>query len=130
MTKTSQEIISESDPRVDDRYKMLFESSRDGIYLADGSGRILDANAAMAELLGYSRDALLGMAARLLYADPDRLLELRERLAGGNGPVRDVETRLLKKDGREVPCLLTLLEEPSPGEAPGHQAILHDISER
>ncbi|MFP3948348.1 MAG: putative bifunctional diguanylate cyclase/phosphodiesterase [Longimicrobiales bacterium] len=130
MTKTSEEIISESDPTADDRYRTLFENSRDGIYLADGTGRILDANPAMTELFGYNRSELLGMASRLLYADPDHLLELQERMARGECPVRDVETRLLKKDGREITCLLTFVEDSSRDEAPGHQAILHDVTER
>jgi PAS domain S-box-containing protein len=43
------------------RYRRLFESARDGILILDaGTGRILDSNAFMTELLGYTQDELLG----------------------------------------------------------------------
>ena len=43
------------------RYRRLFEAARDGILLLDSDrGRITDANPFMTELLGYSRDELVG----------------------------------------------------------------------
>ena len=43
------------------RYRRLFEAARDGILLLDATeGRITDSNPFMTELLGYSRDELLG----------------------------------------------------------------------
>jgi PAS domain S-box-containing protein len=43
------------------RYRRLFEAARDGILILDvETGKIEDANAFMSELLGYSRDQLLG----------------------------------------------------------------------
>ena len=48
-------IIQES------RYRRLFESARDGILILDaGTGRIIDANPFLIELLGLSREQLLG----------------------------------------------------------------------
>ena len=43
------------------RYRRLFEAARDGILILDGDyGKIIDANPFMSELLGYSREQLLG----------------------------------------------------------------------
>ena len=43
------------------RYRRLFEAARDGILILDSqTGRIIDANPFMAELLGYSHDEFLG----------------------------------------------------------------------
>ncbi len=43
------------------RYRRLFEAARDGIFLLDiDSHKITDANPFMAELLGYSREELIG----------------------------------------------------------------------
>jgi PAS domain S-box-containing protein len=43
------------------RYRRLFETARDGILLLDSEhGKITDANPFMTELLGYSREELLG----------------------------------------------------------------------
>ena len=43
------------------RYRRLFETARDGIFLLDASsGEITDANPFLLELLGYSREEILG----------------------------------------------------------------------
>ena len=43
------------------RYRRLFETARDGILILNaGSGKIIDVNPFMVELLGYSRDEFLG----------------------------------------------------------------------
>ena len=43
------------------RYRRLFEAARDGILILDpGTRKIADANPFMSELLGYSREELLG----------------------------------------------------------------------
>ncbi|MBN1397682.1 MAG: PAS domain-containing protein [Bacteroidetes bacterium] len=45
------------------RYRRLFESAKDGILILDAeSGRIVDVNPYMVELLGYSRDNYFGKA--------------------------------------------------------------------
>jgi diguanylate cyclase (GGDEF)-like protein/PAS domain S-box-containing protein len=42
------------------RYRRLFETAKDGILLLDSeSGRVMDANASVAQMLGYSRDHFL-----------------------------------------------------------------------
>ena len=43
------------------RYRTLFEHAPDGILIADPRCRLLEANAGICRLLGYSRDALTGM---------------------------------------------------------------------
>jgi|GEM_PF-263733 len=45
----------------ENRYRRLFEASKDGILLVDpGTGAITDANPALTELLGYTREQVLG----------------------------------------------------------------------
>jgi len=44
----------------EERYRELFENSRDAIYLHDMSGRYLSVNSAAEDLSGYSRDEILG----------------------------------------------------------------------
>jgi diguanylate cyclase (GGDEF)-like protein/PAS domain S-box-containing protein len=42
------------------RYRRLFETAKDGIFLLDSeSGRVMDANASIVQMLGYSRDHFL-----------------------------------------------------------------------
>ncbi len=45
------------------RYRRLFETAKDGILILDGdTGRITDANPFLQDMLGYSRDELIGKA--------------------------------------------------------------------
>ena len=61
-------------------YRTLFELSPDGILLEDSSGTILDANRAVCQLFGYSREALLGQNVRCL-APPENHGEVETHLA-------------------------------------------------
>ena len=42
-------------------YLTLFDYAPDGILIADGAGRYIDANASMCRMLGYSREELIGL---------------------------------------------------------------------
>lgn len=50
------------------RYHTLFEYAPDGIVIADPNGSYLDVNAAMCDMVGYSRDELVGMHSSKLVA--------------------------------------------------------------
>ncbi len=45
------------------RHRKLFEYAPDGIVIADGESRYLDANASMCRMLGYKREELIGLHA-------------------------------------------------------------------
>jgi PAS domain S-box-containing protein len=52
------------------KYKNIFNSVIDGIFIADLNGIIKDINPSGARLLGYTRDELIGLNLRDLYVDP------------------------------------------------------------
>jgi PAS domain S-box-containing protein len=106
--------ISESEKK----YRTLFESSNDGIFILDLDGNFIDANPAAHARLGYTREELLSMNIGALdapeYADkvPGRLKQLREQgmsvfdsaLRRKDGSVMQIEVsaRLLDYEGRPV----------------------------
>ena len=55
-----------------ERYRSLFDGSKDGIIISDANGRILDANAATAQLTGYTKPDLIH---KLVY-DLDDTIDL------------------------------------------------------
>ena len=66
------------------RYRRLFESARDGILILDAeSGKIIDVNPFLINLLGFSKEALIGMEIweigffRDVAANKDKFLELQ-----------------------------------------------------
>jgi two-component system cell cycle sensor histidine kinase/response regulator CckA len=84
-------------------YRRLFESSKDGLLILDAaSGRIVDANPFLLELLGYTKDELVGhtLAEVDLAGDDPAGRAFEELLANGEGRFPDL--RLLGRDGRVV----------------------------
>jgi len=102
----------------EDRYHTLFNLTQDAVYLTARDGSISDVNEAALDLLGYTREELIGLQARQLYAElPDtRLFQVSVE---ENGFVRDLAVRLRAKDGALIGGLLTVSPRRTGGEAVG-----------
>ncbi|MCG6118193.1 MAG: EAL domain-containing protein [Aquimonas sp.] len=86
------------------RYRELFEGSPVGLFRSTETGRMLEANAALARMLRYatSVDLVQGVdSVERLYADPGDRERLLAELSGC-GEVRDFATRLIGADGSLV----------------------------
>ena len=97
-------------------YRQLFEQSVAGVYRVALNGRILEANEAMARMLGYVRDELVGSSAISAYFEAaDRDLWLRELLA--HGAVTNWVHRLRRRDGSAVWTLenCSVIDDPATG---------------
>jgi PAS domain S-box-containing protein len=124
--KRAEEAIRETEKR----YRRLFEESRDAIYLTGRDGKFLDANRALLELFGYTREEVINRLNALdLYVDPndrDRFQDEIER----KGSVRNYKVRFRKKSGKEMVCLLTAtVRKSKSGTILGYQGIIRDITE-
>jgi len=123
--KRAEEALRKSE----ERYRTLFEESRDAIYITSGEGEILDANHFMSDLFGYSREEMLGLNSRKTYAYPEDRIKFQREIER-NGFVRDYEIKLRKKDGTEMDCLLTAnARHADDGSILGYQGIIRDITE-
>ncbi len=112
----------------EERYRTLFEDSRDPIFIATEEGEFVEANQSMLDLFGYTRDEMIGINIREIhphYADRARVLVELDK-----GSVRDFETRFKRKDGTEMECLLTAtVRRADDGGIVGYQGIIRDITE-
>jgi diguanylate cyclase (GGDEF)-like protein/PAS domain S-box-containing protein len=114
----------------EERYRLLFQESREAIYMADGRGRIVEVNRAALELFGYEENELVGRDIASLFVDPLEYAHLEVEVARA-GAIRGEEVRLRTRDGLELWCLLAATERRTPtGETLGLQGIIHDITER
>jgi PAS domain S-box-containing protein len=121
----SAQVLRESE----EKYRTLFEDSRDVIFVSSRQGRILDINAAGLDLFGYTREEMMGMDARLLYATPDGRAAFQERIER-EGSVKDYELKFVKRDGSKIDCLLTAtLQVDQDGGVQGYRGIVRDVSE-
>lgn len=83
------------------RYRGLFDRVPVGLYRTSLNGHWLDVNPALAELLGFPADALIGTPVRSYLADPEDLDRLRRRLLDDGTPlVTDLE--LVRADGAVI----------------------------
>ncbi len=110
----------------EERFRELFESAPDGIFVADQNGRYTDVNAAGCRLLGFTREELIGRSVTE-FVSPSELPRqdaLKHRLIEGEMDVS--EWRLRRKDGTYVPVELSSNTLPN-----GHlRAFTRDITER
>ena len=58
-----------SDAAAGDVFRAVFEAYPDGVLLVDAQGRVVLANGAVAKLLGYTREALVGLPVDALVPD-------------------------------------------------------------
>jgi len=109
-----------------ERYRNLVEQTADGVLLLDNDGRIVDANPALAELLGRSIDELLGRQ-WTDYFDPENLAEVPFWLpAHGEYKAYVAERRLRRPDSSTVD-----VEVHARQFAPGsHLGVVRDIGAR
>lgn len=76
----------------------FFENIGVALHIVGADGRILHANRAELELLGYSRAEYVGRDIAHFHADPETIGEILGRLRGG-GSVRAFPARLIARDG-------------------------------
>lgn len=114
----------------EERYRTLFEESRDAIYITRRDGLFIDVNPAALELFGFSRDDLMKVNARDLYLDPEARDNF-SRVVEQHGSVRDYEVTLRTRTGDRLDCLLSSIVRRAPdGSIIGYQGIIRDITDR
>jgi len=113
------------------RNRGLFESNIIGVFFVDITGRIIDANAAFLDMLGYKRADLQGAGLTWQALTPPELLandELRRQEILLNGVCAQYEKAYIARDGRHVPVLVCsgLIDHPINGAV----AFVLDLTER
>ncbi len=112
------------------RYHMLFEDSHDAVYVTSLDGRVLEANPAMLELFGLTREEMIGVDAHSFYANPDDRTEF-QRAIERSGTVVDYELELTKRSGDAMSCLLTTsVRRAADGSIVGYHGIIRDVTEQ
>lgn len=113
------------------RFAELFHSLREGIFFSTPEGRILDANPAFVQMLGYSsRQELQAYSFRDVYQDPSVRDVLVSELIR-EGSVQNREIVLLRKDGSPMYCLASGFGiRDATGRTIQMQGTIVDITER
>jgi len=113
----------------EERYRNLFEDSKDGVLIWTVEGKILGVNQAALETFGSEIEDMIGAEISEIYADPRDLAEFQQIL-DRDGAVRGHELRLKKKDGTVMDSLLTATVRRGKDHAIlGYQGIVRDVTD-
>ncbi|MEH6548409.1 MAG: diguanylate cyclase [Pseudomonadales bacterium] len=112
------------------KYRDVFNNSRDMIFIAGADGMCQDINRACEQVIGYTRKELTGTAIhKLMVKRRDRERMMRHILKGQ--PFKDFEAQIARKQGDEITVLVNagpILDKN--GNASGFQGTIRDISIR
>jgi len=127
--KQAEEALHASETR----YRLLVEASPDAVTQTDMTGKILMCNMQTAILHGYEHpDELIGQSALELFS-PDELERVSANMQKTleDGIIRNVEYRLVKKDGSQFPAELSAaVVRDAAGKPVTLMALTHDITKR
>ncbi len=117
----------------EERFRQIFDTTSIGMSVVDGRGRVLSANRAYQQLVGYSEAELTAM--RIAdFTHPDDIgadIRLAAEVASGLRSHGQVEKRWVRKDGEVRWVRVNASHLPSPDGGTGQViAIVEDISER
>jgi PAS domain S-box-containing protein len=96
--KRMEQALRESEGK----YRVLFETAKDAIFLSDVTGKFVDVNSAACESLGYNKEELLKLSNRKIDADP-RGYEAFKKVRNGLMKEAMFEVNQQRKDGTLIP---------------------------
>jgi len=114
----------------EEKYRTLFEDSRDAVYITTREGKVIGTNQSFLDLFCITKDELPDLNVQQLYVHPVDRSRFQKQIEK-NGSVKDFEVKLKKKDGTAMDCLLTsTVWQDSDGSILGYHGIIRDITER
>jgi PAS domain S-box-containing protein len=113
----------------EEKYRSLFEGSRDALFIAGPDGSIREVNNSFRVLLGYPKDTdFAGVRIQSFCPDVRQRKRLQQEIAKAEG-VTDYALKLRRNDGSGVECFISVNRKDSNGTA-GYEGSIRDISER
>ena len=128
---TERRLAEQALKESEEKYRSLFENSKDPLFITTKDGSFIDLNGAMVQLLGYaSKEELMKIKVAQTYFNPEDRTKFQETMAKQNY-VEDMELELKGKDGRKIHALLTVTtRKDSQGNIIGYKGSMKDVTER
>lgn len=111
----------------ENKFRAIFEQTRDAIFLSDIELNLLDVNSAMEKMLGLTAVELKNSSLLELLADENALKDVKDQLAI-SGEVTDLEIGFHHQSGEEIACIFSAITIGRPDGTKYVQGILHDIT--
>ena len=112
------------------KWRGIFENSRDVIFISTVDGRIVEINPAGLELVDLDANDIKNMSVYDIYDNPKDRLRFQRKIER-DGFINDFEAVLKRQDGTELVSLITATVMTDPdGNVVGYQGIIKDITKR
>lgn len=124
--KLEQKRLKESEKR----FRSIFETSRDAIYIISSDGKFIDVNDAFCEMFGLPKEEILKKNAKEAYVSVEDKVKLKAAIEQ-NGFVKDYELKLKKPNGEVIDCVVTVTGvKDETGRIVEYRGIIRDITEK
>lgn len=102
--KSTEEAVAKALLESEDRYRMIFESSREAIFIKNRQGAYVDINEAACRLSGYSREEFAETKVTIHHLYPEVTSAAYQNYFDlvMEGQVRVDESYLIRKDGSRI----------------------------
>jgi PAS domain S-box-containing protein len=129
---TERKRAEEALRKNEERFRDLYDSAPVGYHEYDTEGLITNVNRTDLEMLGYSREEMIGQYIWTFNVEDDvALQQVLEKLAGLRPPGRSLERTYRRKDGTTFPVLIEdRLAKDEQGRITGIRCIIQDITQR
>lgn len=115
----------------EERYRTLIDTAREGVWIIDIDTRTTFVNRQMADMLGYSIEAMIGKTVPEFLDDENRLIfkeKIKRRREGHN---EQYDLKLIRLDGSELWCIVNASPLfSSEGDVTGSFAMVTDVTDR
>lgn len=123
--KRAEEMLRESE----EKYRILFSTSKDAVFITTREGNVVEANQSHLDLFGYSMEEISEFNSKGTYINPRDRSRFQKEIEE-NGFVKEFEVRLRKKDGSEMDCLITAtVRRSKDGSIVGYHGTIRDVTE-
>ncbi|MCP4120068.1 MAG: PAS domain S-box protein [Desulfobacteraceae bacterium] len=136
LTKARDELEHKVEERTRDfkkaekEYRSLFENAIEGIFRITPDGRYINANPALAKVLGYDGPKELSFFSKRLFVSPDDFKRI-DTLLQTQGEIVGFETRIIRKNMTHCWCSISVqCVTDTSGNLSYYEGSLLDISER
>ena len=115
--------------RAEEKFRVLFEQSRDAIFVTSSDGTFQMVNRSFLDMFGYRTEEIMQTNFEELWADAGLMSEWAAMLQA-TAYVQDCEWRALRADGQIIDCLITTTVGFAAGGALRYQSICRDVTEQ
>jgi len=127
---TARKLAEEEVRKSEEKFRRIVETAGEGFLLMDENLQIVDVNDAYCDLLGYSREEIIGKTPLDLATEEFKQFMESNRVSILSKEYRKLEGTVMAKNGRHVPILIhgsTLRDDR--GKVIGNMAFVTDMTE-